>query len=248
MAKKILSVLMCLCIVLCCAACGGDTADTGSSASNTDKTSSNASSKEEVVNKGPHPTLETPWVAVPFTTKQQAAAGIMGGEGSQWPTYISFDQIDGSLAFLGIDVGGMYRSKDGGITWEPCTIGITASASSGAEVDPMNINRVLCVGVDSGANDTHGLYLSTDGGENWKHVNPQKVQGHRDFRHQIACSSQPMVARPGRNSTRTRLSATVSSTFTPKRVGFISLTKKALSVLRTAVKPSARCSRALATV
>ena len=188
MAKRILSVLMCLCIVLCCAACGGDTADTSSTASNTDKTSSTTSTASQADNiySGPHPTLETPWVAVPFTTKQQAAAGIMGGEGSQWPTYISFDQIDGSLAFLGIDVGGMYRSKDGGITWEPCTIGITASASSSAEVDPMNINRVLCVGVDSGANDTHGLYLSTDSGETWKHVSPQKVQGHRDFRHQIA--------------------------------------------------------------
>ena len=185
MAKRIISVLMCLCIVLCCAACGGDTADKSSNADN-DKTSSTASKVENIANKGPHPTLETPWIAVPFTSQKQADAGLAGGEGSQWPTYISFDQIDGSLAFLGIDVGGMYRSKDGGVTWEPCTIGIEASASSGAEVDPMNINRVLCVGVDSGVSETHGLYLSTDGGENWKHVNSQKVQGHRDFRHQIA--------------------------------------------------------------
>ncbi len=186
MAKKIICILMCLAVLFGCAACGGDSQSDASSGAQSNAASSGSDEIPTPTPTGPHPTLETPWVAVPFTTQKQVDLGLAGGEGSQWPTYISFDQIDGSLAFLGIDVGGMYRSKDGGKNWEPCTIGITASASSGAEVDPCNIKRVLCVGVDSGVSDTHGLYLSTDSGDSWKQVLPQRVQGHRDFRHQIA--------------------------------------------------------------
>ncbi len=179
MTKRILCFLVCVCVVLCCTACG-------EKSTSTQREPSGSSSMATPSNNIPHPTTEAQWVAVPYTSQKQLDAGLTGGEGGQWPTYISFDAIDGSLAFLGIDVGGMFRSRDGGITWEPCTIGITASAASCAEVDPTNLKRVLCVGVDSGATDSHGLYLSTDSGETWRHVNPQSNQGHRDFRHQIA--------------------------------------------------------------
>ncbi len=221
MSKRIVFSIMCIVMALVCAACSASPANNTSSNATTNQVSSSVSSTESsdstssteasssvssavssdtvsnVVNLSGHPTLETPWIDVPFTTQAQIKAKLGGGEGCQWPTYISFDQIDGSLAFLGIDVGGMYRSKDGGQTWEPCTIGITASAASCAEVDPTNINRVLCVGVDSGHRDSHGLYLSTDGGETWKHVNPQKVQGHRDFRHQIAYDKSSYDSKKG---------------------------------------------------
>ncbi len=221
MIKRILFVLTCVVTALVCAACSSSvdgssttpnssntSSSASSSASSTDTSSLSSTNTSSVIssvsstasgsnNVSGHPTLETPWIDVPFTSQKQADAGIAGGEGCQWPTYISFDQIDGSLAFLGIDVGGMYRSKDGGQTWEPCTIGITASAASCAEVDPTNIKRVLCVGVDSGHRDSHGLYLSTDGGDSWKHVNPQKVQGHRDFRHQIAYDKSSYDSKKG---------------------------------------------------
>ncbi len=188
MAKKIICALLCLSLLLC-AACGSNSDSDDATSSVAGGTSSKVNSstdKVENVNKGPHPTTESQWVAVPFLSQKQKDAGLKGGEGSQWPTYISFDHIDGSLAFLGIDVGGMYRSTDGGKNWEPCTIGIEASASSGAEIDPTNNNRVLCVGCDSSPQKHHGLYLSVDGGVTWKSVNKQDNQGHRDFRHQIA--------------------------------------------------------------
>ncbi len=158
----------------------------GDNTSSGNDAASNMSSHVESVNTEPHPTLETPWQAVPIVSQKQKDAGLAGGEGCQWPTYISFDHIDGSLAFFGTDVGGMYRSLDGGITWSPCTIGLNASAATSIEVDPTNNKRVICVGCDSYADNTHGVYLSVDSGETWKQVSPQNTCGHRDFRHQIA--------------------------------------------------------------
>ncbi len=186
MKKHILKLLTCSLLILSVillTACNGTQQ---SSADGSSAASSAAQSQPETEASLPHPTLETPWKAVPIVSQKQKDAGLAGGEGCQWPTYISFDHIDGSLAFFGTDVGGMYRSLDGGVTWSPCTIGLKASAATSIEIDPTNNKRVICVGCDSYADMSHGVYLSVDSGETWKQVAPQNTCGHRDFRHQIA--------------------------------------------------------------
>lgn len=133
-----------------------------------------------------HRIVKDEWEAVPFTSAAQVAAGIKGGEGCQWPTFISFDSVDGSRAFLGTDVGGLYRSTDGGVTWEMSAAGFGGEGATSITVDSNNIDRVLACGVNSAANANNGLYLSTDGGVTWKPVLKQSIVGNRDYRDSIA--------------------------------------------------------------
>ncbi len=141
-----------------------------------------------------HPTYYTPWQAVPLVTAEMRAKGNMGGEGSQWPLYITMSATDPNLGFMGTDVGGMYRTLDGGDTWAMSTVGIYSSAATGIAIDPKNANRVICVGVNSIYWHTNGLYLSTNKGDEWEAVytygltgdENSKICGHRDTRQQVA--------------------------------------------------------------
>ena len=66
---------------------------------------------------------------------------------------------------------GIYKSTDAGKTWTHLglrnTQGIPALA-----IDPRNPNRVFAaaLGHPYGANDERGIFLSTDGGQNWQKV------------------------------------------------------------------------------
>ena len=122
------------------------------------------------------------WSAVPMTSASQSAAGIYGGEGCQWPVFITFDETDGNVAYMGTDVGGMYRSADGGITWDQASIGIGSSGVGCIKIDPKNSNRVLVQGINSSAQSYNGLYISTDGGKTYSAVKNVSIKGNRDFR------------------------------------------------------------------
>ncbi len=76
------------------------------------------------------------------------------------------------LARPDLSIGdGIYKSTDAGKTWTHLglrnTQGIPALA-----VDPRNPNRVFAaaLGHPYGANEERGIYLSTDGGQNWQKV------------------------------------------------------------------------------
>lgn len=151
-------------------------------------------SKVNVIKPAEHATVKTPWIPVPLVTKELKEKGFSGGEGCQWPLYITTSLSEPGLGFMGTDVGGMYRTLDGGKNWAMSTVGIYSSAANGICIDPFNSSRVLCVGCNSTYWDVNGIYLSTDKGESWKEVYTYrktedelcKLCGHRDFRHQIA--------------------------------------------------------------
>ncbi len=151
-------------------------------------------SKINIIKPAEHATVKTPWIPVPLVTKELKAKGCSGGEGCQWPLYITTSLSEPGLGFMGTDVGGMYRTLDGGKNWAMSTVGIYSSASNGICIDPFNSSRVLCVGCNSTYWNVNGLYLSTDKGESWKEVYTYrltgdelcKLCGHRDFRHQVA--------------------------------------------------------------
>ncbi len=126
------------------------------------------------------------WSAVPMTSATQNANGVYGGEGCQWPVFITFSETDGNIAYMGTDVGGMYKSTDGGVTWGQASIGIGSSGVGCIKMDPKNTNRVLVQGINSSAQSYNGLYLSTDGGVTYSAVKNVSIKGNRDFRDCIA--------------------------------------------------------------
>ncbi|MEM6333928.1 MAG: hypothetical protein AAF823_11380 [Planctomycetota bacterium] len=133
------------------------------------------------------PTIAHEWTPLPWVNEQTLddPAVTFGGEGAQWPQALASDMIDGSFVLYGTDVGGLFRSLDGGDTWEPCNVGFTPRGTSAVAIDPRNPKRVLAVGSNSTARSEHGLYLSIDQAASWQHVQPARIGGYRDFRDQI---------------------------------------------------------------
>jgi len=137
------------------------------------------------------------WTAVPMTSPAQNGAGIYGGEGCQVPLFITFSETDGNIAYMGTDVGGLYKSTDGGVTWGQAAIGFGGSGATCIKTDPNNIDRVLVFGVNSAANKYNGLYLSTNGGTTYKPVLNISVKGNRDYRDSIAFDAASYSASVG---------------------------------------------------
>ena len=109
------------------------------------------------------------WQAVPLISQKLVDLGYSGGEGCQLINSVAYGN-DGKLAFLGTDVGGLYKSVDGGSNWYLSTVGFDANGATSIVVDPKNNDRVLCIGASSGYDETNGIYLSTDAGETWNYV------------------------------------------------------------------------------
>ncbi len=127
------------------------------------------------------------WIRVPLVTADALADGVrLGGEGCQWPYDVEIDGTDGSLAIFATDVGGMWRSLDGGETWEPCNVGHTPRGSSAVSIDPNFPTRVLSDGMNSMGSAMNGLYLSEDAAASWEPVLRAKLSNFRDRRQKFA--------------------------------------------------------------
>lgn len=139
------------------------------------------------------------WVSQPLSTaKTHHAPGVtIGGEGGQWPRSLAIDAIDGNFLLYGIDVGGVFRSLDGGDTWEPANVGFSPRGASAFAIDPRNPDRAIAVGVNSGAHDHHGLYLTTDRAASWTPVHTVRMSGISDWRQQVAFDPQSYDVRLG---------------------------------------------------
>ena len=73
----------------------------------------------------------------------------------------------------GGDESGLFRSKDGGDTWEKVTVGLPTGlvGKIAVEISPANPDRVWALVEAEGA--ARGLYRSDDGGESFKQVSEQ---------------------------------------------------------------------------
>ena len=131
----------------------------------------------------------SPWSPV-FLRQYPTSQNFIGGEGGQWLQALAIDSLDGNFLVMGTDVGGLYRSTNGGRYWESANFGYNARGTSGMYIDPNNSDRVLAVGANSAEGDFnrrwHGLYLSEDKAASWKFILPLAHQGYRDIRKQIA--------------------------------------------------------------
>lgn len=129
----------------------------------------------------------TSWSAVPMVSKEllQKQGVTTGGEGCQWPIGMAISK-DGKLLLYGTDVGGVYRSEDGGKNWEQSNAGLQSRGVGAFSIDPKNPSYVVAVGINSSPFNTNGLYISEDGGKSWKFTKMMLVKGHRDVREAIA--------------------------------------------------------------
>ncbi len=126
------------------------------------------------------------WKALPMVSQKILDTGNTGGEGCQWPQAIEADKKDGSFLLFGTDVGGIYRSINGGDNWEPCNIGYHPRGNCGFAIDPYNNQRALAIGGNSINNTSHGIYLTTNQAASWKHVFQETdYTGYRNYKDKV---------------------------------------------------------------
>jgi len=131
---------------------------------------------------------ERGWLPTPMVTAAlRADADVrFGGEGGQYPRHVAIDGERGLFLLVGIDVGGILRSRDGGDTWEPANVGYSPRGAIHVAIDPRNAQRAIAVGCNMSPKPWHGLYLTTDQAASWTHVQPATYSGVRDWREQLA--------------------------------------------------------------
>ncbi len=111
----------------------------------------------------------------------------IGGGG--YLQHVVFAPSNREVVYLTVDVGGIYRSDDGGLTWNMRHAGLPqevgGAAVRGAVVDPQNPDIVV-VAVGSQWGRALGLYRTENGGRTWARVadglfygnEPQRAWGH----------------------------------------------------------------------
>ena len=115
------------------------------------------------------------WLQTPFVTTGAVGQGYYGGEGCQ--RFRGFDiSGDGNLLIHGTDVGGVWRSTNGGAMWEPSRRGLKPRGAWAVAIDPNNSSRVLIVGGHA-YGSYRGLWMSTNAGADWFPVNQANCGG-----------------------------------------------------------------------
>jgi BNR/Asp-box repeat len=83
----------------------------------------------------------------------------------------AYDAVDPNLVYAGTEGTGLWRSRDGGQTWEPAATGGGAGLIGAVVADPWQPNTVW-IGKLEGPTQTEpsNVYSSTDAGETWAPV------------------------------------------------------------------------------
>jgi len=118
------------------------------------------------------------WHRLPLTTKRMRQFGIAGGDGFQYVQALVYSPSNPAFAYLSVDQSGVWRSDDGGLSWEPKFKGFHAYGARSIAVDPLNPLVVVAAGF-LGFNAENaaiyparcqGIFLTVDGGESWRMV------------------------------------------------------------------------------
>lgn len=86
---------------------------------------------------------------------------------------------DANIYYFGAASGGVFRSLDGGVTWEPVMDDQPVSAIGSLAVDPVNPNVVWAgtgeTFIRSNILTGNGIYKTADAGETWQHMGLDKT-------------------------------------------------------------------------
>jgi photosystem II stability/assembly factor-like uncharacterized protein len=129
------------------------------------------------------------WKVLPVRSQEEFNAGAYGGEGEQHPHSMARCYQHPGYIYLSHDVGGSWRSTNGGDTWEKnLDKGLFLSLGQSIAVDPVNPDIVFII-LDERYNylagDYQGVYRSEDGGENWQLVLQTETKSERINRHNV---------------------------------------------------------------
>ncbi|MGH7869133.1 MAG: VPS10 domain-containing protein, partial [Candidatus Dormibacteraceae bacterium] len=136
------------------------------------------------------------WQPLPLVSQASLLAGNSGGEGCQVLQNIAIDST-GAFLIAGTDVGGLYRSLNGGSSWQPADVGYTPRGGCAFAIDPNNNQRVLAVGCDSGAQPWNGLWLSTNQANSWSAVLQKNMQGSGTYHDSVAFDASSVMVSGG---------------------------------------------------
>ncbi len=131
------------------------------------------------------------WRAVIVKSQNDYETGRLPGEGMQYPRSMVRSYSDPNYIYWAHDCGPGWRSKNAGETWERFLAkGVGTVFGKSIEVDPANPNTVLMI-IDNQWDTSevyfHGLYKSTDGGDNWSRVLSLSCnEQNRSYKHLIA--------------------------------------------------------------
>ncbi len=110
------------------------------------------------------------WMKVPLRTQAQKMAGLMGGEGMQMIFGMAYAPSNPDTVYLVSDTTQVWKSVDGGNSWQMKHKGFLSNGGIAVSVDPVNEDIVFVAGSlhkASQSSPADGIYRTTDGGENW---------------------------------------------------------------------------------
>ena len=124
--------------------------------------------KKEKQNSMINNNSQSDWIAKgPINTPIILSNGKKRGNGRV--NCIAFDPNDEDIIWIGSPGGGLWRSIDGGSSWETATDNLPVIGVSSIAIDPSNTQNMLIVTGDANATDTYsiGILKSTDNGNSW---------------------------------------------------------------------------------
>lgn len=120
--------------------------------------------------------LRTEWERVPLRSQAQRNAGLFGGEGMQMVHSISYAPSNPDIVYFASDTSQVWKSVNGGKSWQSKRNGFRAKGGVSLVVDPLNENVVFVSGSRHKADEApvsspvDGIYRTLDGGDSWQLV------------------------------------------------------------------------------
>lgn len=138
---------------------------------------------------------QTPWVFIgPDNSTIGINSGIVGGSGRI--DCIAFHPTDPNIFYVGAPCGGMWKTTDGGGSWEPLTDGLPTLGISDIDLDPEDPNTIfICTGTRDVWWETFsvGILKSEDGGITWQETGLQyEIQQNRAVHELWICPTDPL--------------------------------------------------------